>query len=342
MAGLMLFENLLDDATYVAAESSAEVTGYEHANCTDGRLDTSADITTAVWDLKSSDQSVTAQSASYTTDASTVTLGNADRREDGFWVGYEIEITSGTETGDTAIIDTYDGTTNIATLATALSGTGTGDYTLTIIYDFDSIGIAGHNLNSINSDDSYHVRVRTGSVQGTYTSTEEISDIKSDDVYLKRFDSLTANRYVEISASAGKLFSVVYIGSSMDMGATYDKFALRPSFTPPGIYQTVKPTINQSNANQPFPSSVRDEPFPVDLNFKYLDADYLRQQLHRGMYESIQKEPFFLAWDVTNNGHDSSYPEVAYCWTDRVIAPPKLTDFNGRFDWKIRAKGLKR
>lgn len=342
MAGLMLFENLLDNATYVSAESSTEVVGYEHANCTDGRLDTAADITTAVWDLKSADQSVTTQSADYSTSADTVILGNADRREDGFWVGYTIELTSGTETGETSTIATYNGLTNTATLDSAFSATGTGDYELTVIYDFDAIGIAGHNLNSINSDDSYHFRVRTGSVQGVYTSTETITDIRSDDVYLRRFETLTANRYVEISASAGKLFSAVYVGSSMDLGATYDKFALRAPFDPPGMYQTVKPLINRSNDSQPYPSSVRDEPFDVDLKFDLLDGDYLRQQIHRGMYERIQKEPFFLAWDTTNHGYGSSYPEAAFCWCERTIDPPTLPDYNGRFNWRIRAKGLKR
>jgi len=84
----------------------------------------------------------TAQAGGSTT---TVKLSASDFREDNFCVGQTITFTGGTASGGTGVIGSYNGATQIATIASGTWGTGTPDATTT--YQWEVFAGAGTQTN---------------------------------------------------------------------------------------------------------------------------------------------------------------------------------------------------
>lgn len=345
MSGLLLFENVLDNAAYVAAHSvDAEQSGFEYQKMLDGRLDTAGKFTRITFDLQQADASQSSAEAAYTTNTETVVLlGVEDSQPFGYWVGYEFTLTSGPHAGLFRKITHFNAVTREATLEAPLPGSGTGTYTLIRTLDFNAFAIAGHNLSD-NKTQSNDITLKTTDSLGSVQSSLALGKVVSNDVQVYPISGLDLRRYVEIEIpqDPSSYVSVMYLGSALTLSDEFDQFVIRPPFAPPGMMQTYERLGGRNNLGRPLPASYREEPFDVDLNFRHLTADTVRKEIARGMPELIQRNPFFVAWDTENYGYQSDYPEAAFCWMERTLDPPRLPDYNQRMDWRVRAKGLKR
>lgn len=341
MPGLLLFENLLNNAELVLGVNH-EQEGYHYLNLLDGRLDTAAKFDYLEFDLQQPDAAVGGSASALNLNSqgqvTSVDLNIDDKKPFGYWTGYRFALDNGSD--ESSIITSYDHKTNRITLETPLTNATNAVYSLILTPSFNAIAIAGHNLHAFGGANMFNVNIDN---QSELSQSIPFDDILTGNVYMREFKGLESGRYVRFSIPNGLgegFVSCLYIGQAITLGTSYNNFALRAPLPPPGMIQTQERIGASNNLNLPLPASYRPKPFDVPLDFKLIDPDILRAELARGMYEALTKHPFFLAWDTENHGHDSVYPEAAYCFNPE-IGPPKLPDYNDLFDWRIDAKGYR-
>lgn len=349
MSGVMLFENILAQATILPAYSTAENTDRPFVNLFDGRLDTVGEIDELYFDLQGPDESYTAsaKAVDLSSGPDQLEIIGFDRRPVGYWNDYVFEVTTGATAGERRRITDYDYATNVITLESALTASGSEDYALYSVPDFDTIAVFGHDWANLPNLSNPTLIVSTSDTEGGTNNSEEIYGVLDNGVFVYEFESLPAARYLKLELYYGAAnprlnAGLIYLGAGLELGSSYDHFALRAPFSPPGIMQPQKPTVNRNNNNLPFPASVRDEPFDVALDFRYLSEANLRSAIQRGMAEKIQTQPFFVAWDTDNHGLTDAYHDAAICWLERDLQTPRINDFQRFMNWRIQAKGLAR
>jgi len=355
MSGLLLWDNLLAKGNGIAYggvpsgwSTSDNIDGFELERCIDGRLDTSAKITLAInFDLQQKYTGTTSFSGS-TAIRTRVVLAPIHRKPKGFWDGWTLTITSGPSAGATATVvpNTLE-QLNYIDVDSITVQQGTWDYELTFVPEWDTVAFSGHNFYL--SD--YFTPVFLYASDSTSNLNEALVDINTEgNVYIHKTSQTYSKRYVTLyfpSFNSGSNTEIpqvsnFYVGKSLKIENVVDKFSLRAPFTPAGIYQTLERTGKRNNNNNPLPASYRDAPFDVKLDFKLLDEEVLRTELKKGLYESLQTKPFYLAWDVEDRLDNGAGADTAFCWVEKTIKPPRVKDYTGRVEWTIDAKGLKR
>ena len=260
MAGVLLYENILENATYVSAESvNAEQSGFEYQNCIDGRLDTAGKFDDLTFDLLGPDESA---GGNGNFSGAAITLDNADKQPHNYYVGYTVTLTSGTYSGNSAKVTAYDYITRVCTLDASLGAADAAvTYTLRKTPEYDCIAFAGHNIQTLTS--SLQLRVRAGDTLGAYTSTNSFGSIRTPSVHILNLtnDNLRYLNLKLVGASGEGFISSVYVGRKLELGDTFDHFALRAPFSPAGIYQTLDRQGKTNNNGNPLPSSYRKKGF---------------------------------------------------------------------------------
>lgn len=205
--------------------------------------------------------------------------------------------------------------------------------------DIDCVAIYGHNFGSANLAAGGFIILRSG---GAFVRLIQIDKEASQAVFVK-FDTETAIDEIFIShplvASGDRFFGLVAAGLCLPLGPDCDSFALRTPFSPPGVYQTLGTERNISNNNLPLPQSYVVKSFDVSLDFKFVDPDIMHAELAAGLYQNLQTEISFICWDIDNHTSLDTYPQVAMCWAERTINPPRYPDYNRLYDWQVKLKG---